>query len=538
MKKYSLILSVFVGLSCGKSDTKKETAADADKPQYGGTFIYAKSGPPLTMDPALIKETESSAVCGNIFDGLVAQRAGKTAIDPALAKSWEISKDGLTYTFHLRTDVKFHDGTIFNADAVLFSLDRQRDNMNHPFHFPEDDYSPWKSFGLNELLSEIKAVDDSTVVFRLTKSDATFLSILSHHICGMISPTAMKNFKRDFSKNPVGTGPFKFSSWEANGSVVLTANEQYWDGRPYIDTLILCAIGDARKRWQELKEGRVDMISTPDKSDMNEIDHTPGIKYAKQPGLNVSYVAFNLKKKPFDNLKVRQAIVAAIDRDKLVQEVFGAFGRSAKNPIPPMLTGYNDEIRPTPYDPAAAKKLLAEAGYANGFKTKLWTMPISREYMPDPLKTAQLIQGYLKEVGIDAEIVTFQPTQWRDYLNQTYEGQHEMAVMGWVADIPDPDNFFFSLLDKTVAAKTPSSNVAFYVSEDMHKAILLGKDTPDPVARSGVYKEACAIFNKDLPWFTIAHSVTIVPMKEKVMDFQLHSTSIRRFNKLWLKHNT
>ncbi|MBX7151633.1 ABC transporter substrate-binding protein [bacterium] len=526
------ILTLTCGLiliACGKSD-KKELTGEI-KPQYGGTLIYAKSGPPLTLDPALTKETESSVVLANLFDGLVAQRAGKTAIDPGLAHSWEISKDGLVYTFHLRSGVTFHNGEPLTAAAVIFSFERQG-NPKHPFYWKDADYSSWKGFEMTKLIKFLRAINDSTVEITLNNPDATFLNILSHHVCLIVSPSALQQYGKDFYKHPVGTGPFRFASWNDDGDIVLLANGNYWNGRPYIDTLVMRSVPDAHQRWELLKAGAIDMMAAPSETDMAEIEKTPGIKFSKQPGLNISYLAMNMKKKPFTDARVRQAIVLAIDREKLVEEVFKAFGRSAKNPIPPMLIGYNDEIRPTPYDPAKARQLLTDAGFPNGFKTTLWTMPLTREYMPDPSKAATLIQKYLKDVGIEVTIQTF---PWSEYLEKTYGGQHDMAIIGWVADVPDPDNFFYPLLDKSVAEKLPSSNIAFYSDNEMHQLILTGKSTADALERSNAYKKACEVFNRDLPWFTIAHSVTIVPMKEMVMDFQLHSTSVRKFNKLWLK---
>lgn len=281
-----------------------------------------------------------------------------------------------------------------------------------------------------------------------------------------------------------------------------------------------------------LKSGAINMMGVPDQSDITEIENTAGIKYSKQPGLNISYLAMNTSKKPFDNPKVREAIVLAIDRDKLVEKVFAQLGRSAKNPIPPSVLGYNEEIRFTLHDPAKARQLLAEAGLPNGFKCSLWTMPIVREYMPNGKLAAEIIQADLKEVGIETDIVMY---SWDEFLRRRGNGEHDLTIAGWVGDAPDPHFFFYPLLDKSIAERKPSTNAAFYTGEAMHQLILKGKATSDPVERSSIYKKACEVFNKDLPWFTIAHSVTIVPMKENVMDFQLHSSSVRKFNKVWLK---
>jgi peptide/nickel transport system substrate-binding protein len=514
--------------SCGKSEQK--TDVDESKPKFGGTLVYTKNSPPVTLDPALTTETESTIPCDNIFDPLVQLKLGKTGIAPALAKSWDISPDGLIYTFHLRTGVAFHDGTPFNAKAVLFTFNRQRD-PKHPFHQGGDKFEYWKNFSMNEMIRDIKAVNDSTVQFTLSSANSTFLYILTMQFTAIVSPDGMKKWGKDFYKHPIGTGAFKVLSWESDDNLVLAANPDYWDGRPYLDTLIFKAQNHSDERIAGLLSGAYDMIESPTPEKISELENNKRLKLFKQPGVNIAYMAMNMNKKPFSDERIRKAVVYAINREKLVEKVFGEFGRPAKNPIPPMLLGYNEEIRFTPYDTDKAKQLLSEAGFPNGFKTKLWTMPISREYMPSGKEAAELIQQDLKTVGIETEIVTY---PWHEYLERLYKGEHDMAIMGWIADIPDPDNFFYPLLDKTVAEIVPSNNIAFYKGEEMHQLLLKGKTTTDLVERGKIYKDACALFNRDLPWFTIAHSVVIVPMRSEVMNFQPYASYARKFNSVWL----
>jgi ABC-type transport system substrate-binding protein len=524
---YLIGLSLF---NCGP-ETKTETADGALKPKYGGTIIYAKNGPPISLDPAATKETESSVIVASIFDGLVEQQAGKAAINPGLARSWEISKSGLIYTFHLRSGVKFHDGTPFNAEAVLFSFNRQKD-PKHSGHTTRDHFEYWKNFDMDKVLNSINIVNDSTVEFKLNKPDATFLNLLTINFAAIVSPTAVLKYKNDFYKNPVGTGAFKFLEWNDDGSVVCLANEEFMNGRPYVDTIVFKPVPDGHQRWMELKAGNVNMMSNPSQADLSEMESTQGIKSVKQHGINVGYLAMNMSKKPFSDPRVRQAIVHAINREELVKQVYGPVGRPAKNPIPPVLLGYNEQILFTPYNPEKSKELLKEAGFPNGFKTKLLTIPIVRDYMPNGKLAAEIIQKELKNVGIDVEIVTY---EWKEVLARRERGEHELAIAGWVGDAPDPHFFFFPLLDKLNAKSAGSTNAAFYDSEEMHSLIEKGKIVSDPVERSNIYKKACEVFNKDLPWFTIAHSVSIVPMRDNVMDFQLHSSSVRKFDKVWIK---
>jgi peptide/nickel transport system substrate-binding protein len=527
---FVIALAVLMIDGCGRKRRDRASRL-AERAEYGGTVVYAKAGPPITLDPALTIESESSILIGSMFDGLVEQRAGKIAIDPALAYRWEISDDGREYTFYLHSNVTFHDGTPFNASAVVASFQRQGD-PKHPYHFPGADFGSWTNFGLDKLWNGIDALNDTVVRIRLHHADATFLTILSNQNFAVVSPAALEKFGSDFYRNPVGTGAFRFVSWAEDHTVTLVANENYYQGRPFIDSLIFKTVPDPSERWQMLKNGSITMMQHPAVSDMTEIEKTPGIKFARQPGLNVSYLSMNMKRPLFQDKRVREAIVLAIDRESLVKEVFGSAGRAAKNPLPPVLLGYNDEIRPTPYDPDRARRLLTEAGYPNGFKTTLWTMPITRDYMPDPNKAAQRIQRNLKAVGIDVEIKTF---PWAQYIEKVYKGEHDLVILGWTADIPDPDNFFSPFWIPTPNVQSNSSNISGYSSAEMTRLINEGKVTPDPLERSKIYKQACAVFNEDLPWFVIAHSVITIPMSDRVMNFQLHSTSVRKFHKLWLR---
>lgn len=515
-------------LSCGRSKSGKNTD-DPLQPQYGGTLVYVKNNPPATLDPAKSTESESTIPCDNMYDGLVQLKLGTTGTAPGLARSWDISGDGLIYTFRLRQGVEFHDGAPFNADAVLFSFNRQRD-PKHPYHGTGDDFEYWKALGMDQIIKDIRAADDSTVVFELQESNATFLYILSMQFTNIVSPAALKKWGSEFWKHPTGTGPFVLSEWAEDGTLTLTANEQYWDGRPYLDRLVFKTVPLEDDRVKQLIKGEIDMTECGSPDHIRELEKHASVSFFRQPGVNIGYLAMNMNKKYFRDLRVRKAVVYAIDREKLVSEVFGEFGRPAKNPIPPMLLGYNDEIRPTPYDPGVSKKLLAEAGYPDGFSCSLWALPIIREYMPDGNKAARMIQSDLAQVGIRTDIVTY---PWNEYLNRLYAGEHDLALMGWIADIPDPDNFFF-MLDKTVADQKQSNNVAFYRSDEMYRLIKQGKTVTSLIERSKIYKEACALFNTDLPWFVIAHSVVNIPMQKRVQNFQPYASYARRFNKVWM----
>lgn len=533
MKKISKMLVVLLLLtvvlfsfSCSK---KAEETAQAGGEKKGGVLVFGRSGDSTGLDPARETDGESYMIADNVYETLVQFKAGTTEIEPGLAKSWDISADGLEYTFHLRSGVKFHDGTDFSSDSVVFSLERQ---------FIEDHayykMGPWKYWGamdMNNIVKEVVAVDANTVKIVLQRPEAPFLANLAMNFAAIVSPAAVTKYGDAFPQNPVGTGPFKFVQWLKDDSITLDRFEEYWGEKAYLDRVIFRAIPDATARYLALKAGEVDLIDYPSPDDISEMKADPSLKLITQEGLNVGYLSFNNEKKPFDNKLVRQALNYAINRDDIIKGVYGEFGTPAKNPIPPTMWGYNDDIEAYPYDPAKAKELLKEAGYPDGFKTTFWYMPVSRPYMVNAAKAAEIMQAQFKEIGVETELVTY---EWGTYLDKTDNGEHDMCFLGWTGDNGDPDNFMHMLLS-IAAAKKPAMNNAFWINEEYNAIVEEAKKESDPAKRTDLYRKGQEIFHEDAPWAPIAHSIVVAPMKKEVMDFVLYPTSKRVFHKVWLK---
>ncbi len=518
-----LPFSVFAG---GKKESK-DVSADSGK--KGGVLVFGRSGDSTGLDPARETDGESYMVCDNIYDTLVQFKAGTTEIEPGLAESWDISADGLEYVFKLRKGVKFHDGTDFTAEDVVFSLERQL-KEDHPYY----KMGPWKYWGamdMNNIVEDIVAVDDYTVKFILQRPEAPFIANLAMNFAAIVSPEAVEKYGEAFPQNPVGTGPFKFVQWLKDDSITIDRFEEYWGEKAYLDRVIFRAIPDATARYLALKAGEVDLIDYPSPDDIDEMRADSSLKLITQEGLNVGYLSFNNDRKPFDNKLVRQALNYAINRDDVIKGVYGEFGAPAKNPIPPTMWSYNDDIKPYPYDPAKAKKLLAEAGYPNGFKTTFWYMPVSRPYMVNAAKAAEIMQAQFKEIGVETELVTY---EWGTYLDKTDNGEHDMCFLGWTGDNGDPDNFLHMLLS-IAAAEKPAMNNAFWRNEEYNDLVEEAKKATDPDKRVKLYRKAQEIFHEECPWAPIAHSIVVAPMKKEVMDFVLYPTSKRVFHKVWLK---
>ena len=255
------------------------------------------------------------------------------------------------------------------------------------------------------------------------------------------------------------------------------------------------------------------------------------LRIIEQPGMNIGYLAMNFDKKPFDNLKVRLAVNHAINKHEIVTELYQGMGIPAKNPIPPTMWSYDDSIEEYTYDPAKAKALLAEAGYPNGFDTTLWALPVPRPYIPDGSALAAAIQSDLRHIGIKAKIVTF---DWGTYLEKTKNGEHDTAMLGWSADLGDPDNFFYYLLSKE-AAKKPAGNIAFYRSDEMQELLVEAQSTMDQAKRIELYKKAQALFHRDVPWVPLAHSKQILIINKQIKNLKLHPTTWKYFRQIWLE---
>ncbi|MGE5507854.1 MAG: ABC transporter substrate-binding protein [Chitinophagales bacterium] len=497
----------------------------------GGTLVYGRGGDSKSLDPANVTDGESLKVTRQIFDGLVQFSAQDTSVKPALATSWETSKDGLIWTFHLRKGVKFHDGTPFNAEAVKFNFDRWRLKDN-PYH-KGGSFDYWESMfgGFPGVVKDVKVVDDATVQFTLARPQAPFLANLAMQSFAIASPEAVKKHIDDLGNHPVGTGPFKFVRWDHGDKVTLEANKEYWGGRPYLDRLIYRSIPDNSARLMELQAGNIDIMDGMNPDDVKLVKADKNLQLVLRPSFNVGYLAMNFDKKPFDNLKVRLAIQKAINKQAIVDAFFAGLAKPAKNPMPTSLWGYNDTIKDYGYDPAGAKKLLAEAGFPNGFETTLWAMPVPRPYMPQPQKIAEAIQADLAKIGVKAKIVSY---DWATYLDKTMNGEHDMALLGWTGDNGDPDNFLYVLLDKDSAVKPGANNISFYRSDALHDVLIKAQVSSDQKERIALYKKAQVIIHNDAPMVTLVHSTPPIGLKKLVQGYIPHPTESESFLKVWL----
>jgi dipeptide transport system substrate-binding protein len=514
---------------------------------HAKTLIYCSEGSPEGFDPApYTAGTTFDAASRPIYNRLVQFKKGSSEVEPALAESYEVSDDGLEYTFHLRRGVKFHTTDWFtptrdfNADDVIFSFERQW-KQDHPWYAYAAGVS-WEYFNsmsMGDLLKEIVKVDDYTVRFVLNRPEAPFIANLAMDFASILSKEyadqlAAAGTMEQINTQPVGTGPFQFVSYQQDAVIRYASFDDYWDGQQPIDDLVFAITIDGAVRAQKLQAGECHVMPYPNPADLDMLRADPNLVVMEQEGLNVGYLAYNAQQEPFDDPQVRKALNMAINKQAILDAVFQGAGAAAKNPIPPTMWSYNDEIQDDPYDPEAARQMLADAGVTD-LSMKIWAMPVARPYNPDARRMAELIQADFAAVGVSAEIVSM---EWGEYLAQSTAVDRDGAVLlGWTGDNGDPDNFLAVLLGCDAVGnanraqwcheKDANGNIVEGSFEDL---IQRAKVLSDQAERAELYRQAQVIFKEQAPWATIAHSVVFMPMRKEVQGYIMDPKGTHQFD--------
>ena len=492
------------------------------------TLVYCSEGSPENFAPSINTTGTSFDASEQIYDNLVDFERGGTKVVPGLAEKWEVSKDGLEYTFHLRKGVKwqsnknFKPSRDFNADDILFMFERQWKENDPYFKVTSSNHAYFGDMGMPKLLKSVDKVDDYTVKIVLNAPEAPFLSNLAMQYAGVQSKEyAIAMLKagtpEKLDQEPVGTGPFMLVQYQKDAIIRYKANPVYWAGKAKIDDLIFSITPDASVRWAKLQKGECHVMPYPNPADLPAIRKDANVVVLEQPGLNVGYLAYNTTKKPFDDVRVRKAVNMAINKKAIVDAVYLGTGVPATNPIPPTQWSYNTAVKDDAFNPEEAKKLLAAAGLKDGFTTDLWAMPVQRPYNPNAKRIAELMQADLAKVGIKAEIKSF---EWGEYRKRMQSGEHQMGMLGWTGDNGDPDNFLNTLLGCS-SAKQNGSNVAKFCYQPFEDLIQKAKVVSNPAERTKLYEKAQVIFKEQAPWFTIAHAVQLKPVRKEVIGFKL-----------------
>jgi peptide/nickel transport system substrate-binding protein len=494
--------------------------------QPAGTLVVGLVAEPVNLDPAQVTDLNSNRVGRRIAETLVTFPEESTQIVPGLAETWTISRDGLRYTFKLRKGIAFHDGSALNAEAVKFSIERQI-NPEHPFN--KLGKYPFANFFFGNVKA-VEVVDESTVEFVLKEPRASFLAVLTAGAASIVSPTAVKKLGADYAVQPVGTGPFRFVSWDRGQRVVLEKNPKYWKFPVKVDRVIYRPIVEDQARLTELLTGSLDLIVGTPPDFVGQLESNPKVTLLKQVGAHVWYLGINSQKGPLGDKRVRQALNYAVNKDAIVRDVLKGTGSLSRGPVLPNTWAADSGLKPYPYDPERAKKLLAEAGYPNGFSTTLW-VPESGSGMQSPVAMSTVIQSNLKAVGVNVAMQTF---EWGAYLAKLRSKEQELFALSWMAGNEDPDMVMYPLLHSS--QWTPDGpNRALYKNEKFDELLHQARLTTDQAKRADLYRQAQRILVDDPPWIFIDHEIQTAAHSKRVQGFKLHPSFDLRVETISLK---
>ncbi|GAF67152.1 ABC transporter substrate-binding protein [Bacillus sp. TS-2] len=482
----------------------------------GGELVIVQLSDAVALNPHGSNDTPSSNVAYNIYESLVKQDENMV-VQPGLATDWEQDPEEPTkWVFNLREGVKFHDGSDFNAEAVKANIERILD---------ENVASP-RSF-LYEMITEVNVIDETTVEFVTEYPFSPLAAHLAHNGGGMISKdvidedyAAMEDGEEPgtiINEKPTGTGYFKFDYWNPGQEIRLVRNDDYWDdNKAKLDSVIFKVVPEDLTRIAELETGGAHITDPLSPSDVARVEGTEGLNVNRQNSVSLSYFGFNLNKEPFDDKRVRQAISMAIDKEQIISGIYDDAGIPAIGPLAPDVFGYDENASGLPYDIEAAKELLAEAGYEDGFDTTLWTND-NRERMD----AATNVQEQLKQIGVNVEV---EVVEWGAYLENTAAGQHDMFILGWTTVTGDADYGMYALFHSSQQGEP--GNRSFIANDELDEVLDQARRSTDEAERLDLYSRAQEILEEEAPMLYIHHQEYLLGYSDKVQGLQQTPTQI------------
>ena len=487
------------------------SAAGADTPSH--VLVVGQIAEPKSLDPAAVTAVNDFRILMNLYDGLVRYRDGALEVEPALAASWKISPDNLTYTFALRDGVKFHDGSEFNADAVKYDFDRMLDEKS-PYH----DTGPFPLSFFFSAIRQVKALDPHTVEFDLKEPYAPFLSNLAYPTGLIVSPAAIQKYGKDIGRHPSGTGAFVFKEWESNSKVVLERNPAYWGGPPKLDAVVFRPITDANTRVAEMLSGGIDLMVEVPPDALGQFKDGTRYQIYQQAGPHVWFVILNAKDQPFNDKRMRQAVNYAVNKNAIADDILQGTAEVAAGPTPPAFAwAYNAALTPYPYDPEKARALIKAAGYDGKPLTLYVTEGGSGMLDPVPMGTA--IQADLVAVGLKVNIETYEWNTFLGKVNPGLEGKANLAEMAWMTN--DPDTLPYLALRTGAWPDKGGFNSGYYSNPEVDKLLEGARQSTDQAERAKLYKKMQEIVHDDAPWLFVANWKQNAVGSSAVKNFKL-----------------
>ncbi len=483
-------------------------------------LVYCFEASPTGFDPNQYEATPDYTVAATVFNRLLEYRRGNiNKIEPSLAERWEISEDGRRYTFHLRRGVKFHTTPWFkptrefNAEDVLFTFERMR-NPNMPFYkaYPVE-FPDFQRDGLQHVITKIEALDDYTVRFTLNTVYAPFLANMTMPFASIISAEYAQQLLKagklsEINQKPVGTGPFIFQKYNKDSVIYFGGNPAYWKPEDVrLSKLTFSITRDAAVRAQKLIKNECQVSAAVRPIDIASLRKAPHLRILSQQGFNMGFLAYNVTHKPLNDVRVRRALDMAIDKKAIINAVFQGRAQAAVAPMPPLQWGYDKSLKDTPRDLKQARKLLAQAGYPNGFTLSLWAMPIQRPHSPNGRLTAEMIQSDWRKIGVKAKILTY---DWGEYLARADKGEHDALLIGWISNTNDPDEWLEAV------------RFSHWHNKTFDDLLQKAKRTIDIAQRTQLYLKAQKVFKREQPFTPIAYATDYQVINKRVTGFKIN----------------
>jgi dipeptide transport system substrate-binding protein len=497
-------------------------------PAQADTLVVCTEASPDSLNAQL--STTSFDVTEQVADRLVEMKAGSSDLVPGLAESWTISPDGLSYTFRLQKGVKWQSNRSFtptrgmNADDVVFSFRRMFDRSN-PFYRSVSGNFPEFAALLAPSLLSVERADAAIVIFRLRTPMAPLLASLSMQPFSILSAeyaATLENAGRlgDLDRQLIGTGPFSFVQYQKDVLVRFRAFPDFWGASGWnpgraakVENLVFAITPDPAVRYAKLRTDECQIARYPNPTDLPAMRVNPDLVVTEAEITATNYIFFRTDQRPFDDPRVRRAMAMGADLENLVRAIFQGSGMRAASLVPPALWGHDDSLKPYAYDPAAAKKLLAEAGYPSGFTTELWAIPVMRAYMPNGLRAAEMLQSDWAKIGVRATIVSY---EWGEYLKRIRAGEAPIGMLGATWDYPDPSEVMLDFICHAPA------NEPRYCSEAYDGAVGEANIVTDRDERALLYRQAQQTMYDDVPLVRVADVKAYTAIRKNVVGFRPH----------------
>ncbi|WP_291969571.1 ABC transporter substrate-binding protein SapA [Candidatus Symbiopectobacterium sp.] len=483
--------------------------------RYSG-FVYCVNGVVNTFNPQMARSgVIIDTLAAQLYDRLLDVDPYTYRLMPELAQRWEVLDNGATYRLYLRHDVPFQTTDSFtptrplNADDVIFSLQRMLDKT-HPYHDVNGgEYPYFTSLQFADVVQNIRKLGDYALEIRLNSPDASFLWHLATHYAPVLSAEyGQQLIKQDrkelLDREPVGTGPYRLEAYRSGQYLRLMRNDRYWRGKPRMQQVVVDLGVGGTGRLSKLLTGECDVLAYPAANQLPILRNDPRLRLSLRPGMNIAYLAFNVRKPPLDDMRIRRAIALAINNDRLMQSIYYGTAETAASPLPRASWAYDSESRITEYNPEEARHLLTTLG-ATDLNLKLWVPVASQSYNPSPLKTAELIQADLAQVGVKVTIV---PVEGRFQEARLMEMSHDLTLSGWTTDSNDPDSFFRPLL--SCAAIHSKTNYTHWCDPTFDSVLQSALTSQQLAKRIEYYQQAQQILAQQLPVLPLASSLRML----------------------------